>query len=206
MHRSPRLVLAGVLLTGCPGGDDGATSTTTDTTGTTSGTTAVVTGSTTTVPTSGTTDATTSGTTDATPSGTTGTTDATSTTGSPVTTTDPTRGGDSQTTNGGPAPTVECGELPPGVVGVAYAATLTASGGMGTPYEWAFSQFPAPPPAWLTLTPSAETDTAELGGVPAEAGSFTFHVVVTSAGVEDPGEASCELQIAAAAAPDVAPR
>ncbi|MBK6843230.1 MAG: hypothetical protein IPG88_13140 [Gemmatimonadetes bacterium] len=91
---------------------------------------------------------------------------------------------DDSQTNGGPPPSVVCGELPPGVVGVEYQATLEASGGMGAPYSWEFL-FAAP--QWLTLT---AIDDGESAGSPASRrrrGVYMFSVRVFSGGVEGRG-------------------
>jgi len=151
-------------------------------TGTASSTTAVATDATTGVTTGATTSATTEPTT--------GTTEGSSTTTGPITT-DPATSNESMT-NGGPAPGVVCGELPPGVVGVAYSTTIEANGGMGAPYFWEWGN-PAPP--WLSLTAVDDGELAELAGVPTEAGVYMFSVIVYSGGVEDPGSAGCELVI-----------
>ncbi len=170
MLRTLLVGFSGLMLISCSGGDgetkgDGSTGST-GSTGTAGSTTAVTTGVTT--------------------GPTTGVTTGPTTTTGPMTTTNPATSNESMT-NGGPAPEVVCGELPPGVVGVAYSTSLEATGGMGPPYEWEFGN---PGPAWLSLTVEGE-----LGGVPTEAGVYMFTVIVYSNGVEDPGVASCELVI-----------
>ena len=166
------------LIVGCSGGDGSGS---TSDTGTIGGTTEAATGGAT------------GGATEAVTGGATGGTDA-PTTDPPVTLSDPSA--DDSQTNGGPPPSVVCGELPPGVVGVEYQATLEASGGMGAPYSWEFL-FAAPP--WLTLTAIDDGESAELTGVPPQAGVYMFSVRVFSGGVEEPGDASCELVITDAA-------
>ena len=152
---------------------------------------------------SGTTGSTTGGATGSATGDTTGSTTAateapTTTIDPTVTTTGPSSAEGGQTTNGGPAPEVVCGELPPGVVGVAYSTLLAASGGMGEPYNWLM--LGAPP--WLSLTPSVDTDTAELSGVPEQAGLYMFTLQVFSNGVEDPAQPGCQLMITDAARAD----
>lgn len=167
-------MFAGLTLMSCSSGD-------------VSGTTGSTTGSTTGGATDSTTAATVAPTTTIDPPGT--------TTG---TTTGPSSAEGGQTTNGGPAPVVECGELPPGVVGVAYSTILEATGGMGEPYDWVM--LGAPP--WLSLTPSVDTNTAELGGVPEQAGLYMFTLQVFSNGVEEPAQPGCQLMITDAARAD----
>jgi len=60
--------------------------------------------------------------------------------------------------------------LPSGTVGVAYAATLQATGGI-SPYTWSAAGLPA----WLALN----STTGALSGTPTTQGSFTFFVTVT---------------------------
>jgi len=182
------------LIVGCSGGDgSGSTSDTGTIGGTTEAATGGATGGATEAVTGGATEVVTGGTTGGTTGGATGGTDA-PTTDPPVTLSDPSA--DDSQTNGGPPPSVVCGELPPGVVGVEYQATLEASGGMGAPYSWEFL-FAAPP--WLTLTAIDDGESAELTGVPPQAGVYMFSVRVFSGGVEEPGDASCELVITDAA-------
>jgi hypothetical protein len=64
--------------------------------------------------------------------------------------------------------------LPGGTVGVAYSATLTASGGT-TPYTWSLSSGSLP--GGLTLNPT----TGSISGTPTAAGTPTFTVRVTDA-------------------------
>ncbi len=62
--------------------------------------------------------------------------------------------------------------LPAGKVGTAYAASLTASGGV-PPYTWSAATFL---PSWLTLSSGGA-----LAGTPTTGGSFTFNVKATDA-------------------------
>ncbi len=68
------------------------------------------------------------------------------------------------------APVISTGSLPDGMVGVAYAASLAATGGV-PPYTWAASGLPS----GLGLSG------ATIAGTPAQAGQFSVRVQVTDA-------------------------
>ncbi len=102
------------------------------------------------------------------------------------------------TTNGGPGPKLDCAGIPTGTVGVPYLATLTADS-PATNFTWQFGF--QQPPAWLKLQPQADSHFADLTGTPDKAGTFMFQVEVFSNESEEGGQASCTLEIAAAAAP-----
>lgn len=197
MVRSPSLLLAATLSMHCSGGE-GSESTSSSSTSSTSSS------SSTTDPTGDATAVVTGSSTDATTDATTGT----STTGTTVTTEDPTTGpaptsdisaGDG-TTNGGPAPEFDCGALPAGVVGVEYLGLLEATGGMGGPYYWELGFNDALPPG-LTLSADDPGDLAQIAGVPTEAGTFEFTIILSSNGTEAQGQEQCQIEIAAAAGP-----
>jgi arabinan endo-1,5-alpha-L-arabinosidase len=81
-------------------------------------------------------------------------------------------GGGSSASTGATALTVAATSLPGGTVSASYSATLTATGGTGTGYEWS-----APTgglPAGLSLASSGL-----LSGTPTTPGSFTFTIEVT---------------------------
>jgi hypothetical protein len=73
-----------------------------------------------------------------------------------------------------PRPAVTTTVVPAGAVGVAYSATLAASGGDGT-YVWMLADGSLP--AGLALDPSGA-----IAGMPTAAGTFGFTVQVASAG------------------------
>ena len=114
---------------------------------------------------------------------------------SPTSIGDDSMGGDSMT-NGDPPPNVQCGELPPGVVGVPYSTFVYASGG-SPPYSWGLA---AGAPAWLTLTDDG-SESAELTGVPPEAGVYKFNLEVFSVNSEENASPACTLVIAEAVSP-----
>jgi hypothetical protein len=78
--------------------------------------------------------------------------------------------------------------LPHGKVGVAYSATLTATGGLGAPYEFSLASGSALPPG-LTLDSSGA-----ISGAPTQAGTFTFTV-----SVDDPVRKTYTIVVDAAA-------
>lgn len=73
-------------------------------------------------------------------------------------------------------PVIETASLPDGVVGVPYAATLTAGGG-APPYKWSMTQGTLP--AGLTLDPA----TGQITGTPTEQGTFQITVKVEDSNV-----------------------
>lgn len=73
--------------------------------------------------------------------------------------------------------TVSCSlNTGPTQAGVSYSDTCTASGGIA-PYSWSISAGALP--AGLTLTPSGDTTTATIAGIPTTAGSYSYTVEVT---------------------------
>jgi serine protease len=72
-----------------------------------------------------------------------------------------------------PPPSVETTSLPAGNLGVAYGATLLASGGT-TPYSWSLDSGTLPPGLTLAAT-------GQITGTPTAAGSFPFTAKVTDA-------------------------
>jgi hypothetical protein len=64
----------------------------------------------------------------------------------------------------------------PTTAGVAYSATLSASGGIA-PYSWSISSGTLPD--GLTITPSVDTTTATISGTPTTSGSYDYVVEVT---------------------------
>jgi hypothetical protein len=64
----------------------------------------------------------------------------------------------------------------PTTAGVMYSATCTASGGIA-PYGWSISSGALP--TGLSLTPSADTTTATIAGIPTVSGSYSYTVQVT---------------------------
>ncbi|MDQ4502438.1 Ig domain-containing protein [Sinomonas sp. ASV322] len=81
------------------------------------------------------------------------------------------------------------GTLSGGTVGAAYTATLTATGGDGSPYVWSLAPGSTLPPG-LTLTGNTIT------GTPTQAGTYAFTV-----SVNDPVTQTLTLTIAAAPTP-----
>jgi hypothetical protein len=75
----------------------------------------------------------------------------------------------------------EAGGLPGARVGVPYAATLQATGGVA-PYTWSLAPGSGPPPAGLTLTSDGR-----IVGTPTAAGTATFTAQVTDA-ASTPGQ------------------
>jgi hypothetical protein len=65
--------------------------------------------------------------------------------------------------------------MPTGTVGVAYSATLLATGGT-TPYAWSIAS--GSPPGWVSLN----TVSGAITGAPTNAGTFTFTARVSDAG------------------------
>ncbi len=82
--------------------------------------------------------------------------------------------------------------LPSATVGVAYSATLGASGGT-PPYSWAITSGALP--AGLTLSSSGA-----ISGTPSTAGSVSFGVQVTDSTTPTPETASAQLSITVASA------
>jgi len=80
--------------------------------------------------------------------------------------------------------------LPVGTVGVAYAATVTATGGAGS-YTWSANGLPS----WLTLNAS----TGALTATPVMQGAYTFFVQVTDSGTPTPQTTSKLFNITVAA-------
>lgn len=64
----------------------------------------------------------------------------------------------------------------PTTAGASYSATCDASGGIA-PYSWSISSGSLPPD--LTLTPSSDTTTATISGIPVNSGSYSYTVQVT---------------------------
>lgn len=81
--------------------------------------------------------------------------------------------------------------LPHGTVGEAYAVTLSASGGLGAPYEFSLAPDSDPLPDGLTLSAAGK-----ISGTPTKAGTFAFTV-----SVDDPTLRQYTIVIAAAALP-----
>ncbi len=188
MRRSLLVVFLGLMMVRCSG-SDGSSTTEEGSMGSTSSETGGTTGATTdgTGATTGATSMT---------SMTSVTSSSSSTTGpSPTSIGDDSMGGDSMT-NGDPPPNVQCGELPPGVVGVPYSTFVYASGG-SPPYSWGLA---AGAPAWLTLTDDG-SESAELTGVPPEAGVYKFNLEVFSVNSEENASPACTLVIAEAVSP-----
>jgi hypothetical protein len=69
-----------------------------------------------------------------------------------------------------PVLSITTASLPNGILGAAYSASLTASGGMGS-YTWSI---PSGQPGWLTLNGA----TGAITGTPSAAGSYTLTVQV----------------------------
>lgn len=92
------------------------------------------------------------------------------------------------------SPVITVSGLPPGVAGVAYSITLTASGGT-PPYTWAVTSGSLPP--GLSLTASGAS-AGLISGTPATAGSYPLGVTVTDSASET-ASASFAITIAASA-------
>jgi hypothetical protein len=92
------------------------------------------------------------------------------------------------------SPVITVSGLPPGVVGVAYSTTLTASGGT-PPYTWAVTSGSLPP--GLSLTASGAS-AGLVSGTPTTAGSYPLGVTVTDSASET-ASASLAITIAASA-------
>src|SRR5579862_2872087 len=73
---------------------------------------------------------------------------------------------------------ITTGTLPNGTVGVAYAATITASGGC-TPYQWMIT---GTLPAGTTVTTQSKGLSLTLSGTPTTAGTYIFRATVTGCG------------------------
>lgn len=82
-------------------------------------------------------------------------------------------------------------KLPHGTIGVAYHVKLSATGGLGAPYELSLAPGSKPLPHGITLSSSGV-----LAGTPTESGTFPFTV-----SVDDPTLQNYVLVIAAAASP-----
>jgi hypothetical protein len=89
---------------------------------------------------------------------------------------------------GGLPPSISTTTLPAGSVGVAYGATLQASGGT-TPYTWSIATASGPLPTGLTLTSSGV-----ISGSPVTSGNFGFTVAVTDA-AQNTSQASLSILI-----------
>jgi hypothetical protein len=92
-----------------------------------------------------------------------------------------------------PAVVISPNSLPGGTVGVAYHQTITATGGLGAPYEWALAGGQLPP--GLNFNAGGV-----ISGVPTTTG--TYHVTVS---VDDPTEKDYTIVIVAPAGPSTEP-
>jgi len=90
---------------------------------------------------------------------------------------------------GGLPPSISTTTLPAGSVGVAYSATLQASGGT-TPYTWSIATASGPLPTGLTLATNGV-----ISGSPSTSGNFGFMVVVTDA-AQNTSQANLSILIA----------
>ena len=73
--------------------------------------------------------------------------------------------------------TITTTSLPAGTVNIQYSATIDTARG-DTPFTWSTQNFPS----GLTLTPSRNTRTATLSGMPTQPATYSFEVTVTGAG------------------------